>query len=300
MYPEKYMYKKRWVCIQKGRGTSPKQHLSVLTSFPFAGLWPCNPAVLGGGVEAATDNSKAEKAVCPGRAEEQQVLGEEVQEQRGSQEVPRGSSPEGKPDRHESAVPRGGEHRAQGGGGALEKGKFRLETDDDGPWGQAQFHGGKSLICCRVNLKCNVITTDVRLVTRNSKWYDVVPAAMIGSGVENPQQPPSLWVQQSPPPNLPPHNFQRHSSFEDDQHNLTFDLLEKSPSSLLNKDHFRSFLSLLIYTLSISNAWHWTWTAPGGWLWRSTYRSLLKSKLCQITFLDTGIIRAATPYSRMC
>ena len=180
--------KKRWVCIQKGRGTSSKQHLS----FPFAGLWPCNPAVLGGGVEAATDNSKAEKAVCPGRAEEQQVLGEEVQEQRGSQEVPRGSSPEGKPDRHESALPRGGEHRAQGGGGALEKGKFRLETDDDGPWGQAQFHGGKSLICCRVNLKCNVITTDVRLVTRNSKWYDVVPAAMIGSGAENPQQPPSL------------------------------------------------------------------------------------------------------------
>ena len=113
----------------------------------------------------------------------------------------------------------------------------------------------------------------------------------------------SLWVQQnwqSPPPNLPPHNFQRHSSFEDDQHNLTFDLLEKSPSSLLNKDHFRSFLSLLIYTLSISNAWHWTWTVPGGWLWRSTYRSLLKSKLCQITFLDTGIIRATTPYSRMC
>ena len=64
----------------------------------------------------------------------------------------------------------------------------------------------------------------------------------------------SLWVQQnwqSPPPNLPPHNFQRHSSFEDDQHNLTFDLLEKSPSSLLNKDHFRSFLSLLIYFVHI-------------------------------------------------
>ena len=39
-YPEKQMYKKR-VCIQKGRGTSPNQHLqhlSVLTRFPFAGL----------------------------------------------------------------------------------------------------------------------------------------------------------------------------------------------------------------------------------------------------------------------
>merc|ERR1719454_784240 len=34
-----------------------------------------------------------------------------------SQEVSRGSSPERKPDRHESALPRGGEHRAQGGGG---------------------------------------------------------------------------------------------------------------------------------------------------------------------------------------
>ena len=84
----------------------------------FAGLWPGNTAVLRGGAETTADYSKAKKAVCPGRAEEQQVLGEEVQKQRGCKEVARSSSSEGKSDRDASAIPWGREHSVERGGGA--------------------------------------------------------------------------------------------------------------------------------------------------------------------------------------
>ena len=77
-------------------------------------------------------HQEAEEAVCPRRVEEQQVLGQAIQEQRGSQAVARGEEAQGEPDRDAGPLPRGGEHRPQGRGGRVEEGEFRPEANDDG------------------------------------------------------------------------------------------------------------------------------------------------------------------------
>ena len=75
---------------------------------------------------------EAEEAVCAWRAEEQQVLGQAVQEQRGSQAVARGQETQGEPDCDAGPIPGGGKHRTQGRGGRVEEGEFGPEANDDG------------------------------------------------------------------------------------------------------------------------------------------------------------------------
>ena len=79
--------------------------------------------------------------VCSRRAEEQQVLGQTNEKQRGGETVARGASPQGEPDSHARPIPGGGEPGPQGRGGQSQEGEHGAQTNDGGPGGEAKSAG---------------------------------------------------------------------------------------------------------------------------------------------------------------